>query len=123
MDDAKISGEVKRIFEEVKTLLNVPFVPRVFRAMAADPERLAATWERMKEVMMTGEADIRTKFVAAYSAALSSNNRYFASAYRAALQRLGATEQEIEELKQVVELNRELDRSTSRLNLRPDLEP
>lgn len=122
IEETEATGEVKRIFEEIKALLGLPFVPQLFRALADRPPELASTWERLKNVMVAGEVDVRTKSVAAFSAACAKDNAYFISAYGAALKRLGLTQHEIEELKRVVELTVELADKAQQLHLKPDLE-
>ena len=36
--------EVQTIYDEVKKMFNVPFVPNIFNAMANHPEYLEVTW-------------------------------------------------------------------------------
>lgn len=123
IEEAEATGPVKAAFTEIKALLQVPFVPKVFQALATDPPRLVATWDRLKTLMTAGTLDIMMKEAVALAVALAAENPYFISAHTAALKRLGVTAGELEELREVVELNLGLAAYVNDLGLAPDLTP
>lgn len=121
IDEAQATGPVKAIFDEIKATLQVPFVPSVFRALAANPAQLASMWARMKAVFGDGALDLRTRALAALAVATATRAPYFISAYTAVLKRLGATAGELEEVRRVAELSADLNAYATRLGLEPDL--
>jgi len=63
--EEKATGRVKRIFEEFKRLRKVERIPAIWRAMAANPDYLEATWNRYKAIMLKGKLDLLTKEIIA----------------------------------------------------------
>ncbi len=71
--EEKATGEVKDIYEEIKSKLAIDFVPNLYKVMAPKPAYLEANWNRVKAVMIEpGKLDRLTKEViaVAVSAAL-----------------------------------------------------
>lgn len=121
VDEAQASGPVKVLFNEIKATLQLPFVPKIFRALAVDPAQLATLWARLKTALGDGAVDVRTKVLAALAVATAARAPYFVSAYTAVLKRLGTTAAEVGEVQQVAKLAAELNIYAARLGLEPDL--
>ena len=51
--EADATGDVRRIYEEIKTEFGIDFVPNLYRVMATNPAYLAANWNRVKAIMFT----------------------------------------------------------------------
>lgn len=121
IDESHASGPIKTIYEDIKSALQLPFVPQLFQALAVNPDHLTATWDQMKAVLMRGTLDLKTKAMVALAIAAASRCPYFVSAYTAVLKRLGATESELEELMSVVQLAVGMNAYAEGLELAPDL--
>ncbi len=121
LEESQATGPVKAIFTEIKAMLQVPFVPQVFRALAANPTHLASTWEQLKAVMLSGTLDLKMKEMAALAVAATTRCPYFISAHTAALKRFGTTDEELEELMSVVQLAIGLNAYVDGLGLDADL--
>ena len=65
MEESQATGRVKGLFEEIKKTLEIPFVPELFRALAARPEQLEAVWIQVKGLFGSGSLDVKTKVLAA----------------------------------------------------------
>ena len=63
--EEEATGKVKEIFEDIKARLNIDFVPNLFRAMAAKPDFLEASWKKSQTVMGPGKLDTVTKEIIA----------------------------------------------------------
>ncbi|NIS79346.1 MAG: carboxymuconolactone decarboxylase, partial [Anaerolineales bacterium] len=48
--EEKATGKVKAIYEEIKTSLEIDFVPNLYKAMAPKPDYLEANWKKVKAV-------------------------------------------------------------------------
>lgn len=60
------TGKVKEIYEEIKRALGIEFVPNMYKAMAAKPDYLEATWNKTKTIMRgPGKLDVLTKEIIA----------------------------------------------------------
>ncbi len=56
------TGLVKEVYDDIKQVLGIDFVPNLYRVMAAKPGYLAANWNKVKTVMVqTGKLDRMTK--------------------------------------------------------------
>ncbi len=98
-DDA--IGKAKEILDEIKQTFGM--VPNFFKAQAAvDPDWLELNWHRVKRIMVApGNLDRKTKELIAMTVSLVNHCEYCSLAHEAMA---GATEQEINEAKQVIEL-------------------
>jgi alkylhydroperoxidase/carboxymuconolactone decarboxylase family protein YurZ len=63
--EEEATGKVKEIFEDIKARLNIDFVPNLYRAMAAKPDFLEASWKKSQTVMRPGKLDRRAKEIIA----------------------------------------------------------
>ena len=59
--EKKVSGKVKKIFEDIKKTRNISKIPNFWRTIANDPITLERTWKSLKQVMCKGSLDTLTK--------------------------------------------------------------
>ena len=121
MEESEATGKVKTVFDEIKATLEVPFVPQLFRALAAKPEQLEAVWTQVKGLFGSGALDVKTKALAALAVAAAQRCSYFVNIHAIALKRLGATDEEMAELLEVASLATALNTLVSGLGLEPEL--
>lgn len=66
ISEDEATGRVKEIYDDIKSQLDIDFVPNLYRAMAAKPALLEANWDRVKTIMGSdGKLDRTTKEVIA----------------------------------------------------------
>jgi alkylhydroperoxidase/carboxymuconolactone decarboxylase family protein YurZ len=64
--EEKATGIVQKIYEEIKSQLNIDFVPNLYKVMASKPDYLVSNWNRVKEIMVKkGKLDRLTKEIIA----------------------------------------------------------
>jgi alkylhydroperoxidase family enzyme len=66
---------VRRVYDEIKKTMRIPFVPNIFKALAHQPAMLEAKWESYQAVMGTGQLKRLTKELVAV--AVSAVNACF----------------------------------------------
>ncbi|UCB53005.1 MAG: carboxymuconolactone decarboxylase family protein [Candidatus Zixiibacteriota bacterium] len=77
IDEVEATGETKSIYEDIRTTLDVDFVPNMYKAMAVKPDFLEANWNRVKAVMQTpGKLDALTKEIIAVAVSAVMGCRY-----------------------------------------------
>jgi len=60
--EEEATGKVKEIYEEIKSKLEIDFVPNLYKSMAVKPSFLEANWNKVKAVMIEpGKLDRFTK--------------------------------------------------------------
>lgn len=119
--EVEAPAKVKTIYSEIKKVLGVPFVPNLFKAMAANPEFLEATWSQFKTVMGPGELTRREKELVALAVSATNNCKYCIHAHTAAVKGLGLTDKGVLELMAVVGLFNNFNKFLDGLQVEPDL--
>lgn len=70
-------GRVREIYEEIKREFGIPFVPNLYRVMAANPAYLESNWNKVKAVMFApGKLDRLTKEIIAVAVSTVQGCRY-----------------------------------------------
>ncbi len=92
------------IYREIEAAFGM--VPNFFRYMGeSDSEWLALNWERTKAIMLSeGALDRKTKELIALAVSLVNRCNYCSLAHEAMARMAGATDEELIDLKKVVEL-------------------
>lgn len=57
LSDDDASPEARAVFDDIRTKRGTEYVNNFWRALAHDPATLAATWERLQQVMAPGALD------------------------------------------------------------------
>ncbi|UCC85823.1 MAG: carboxymuconolactone decarboxylase family protein [Anaerolineales bacterium] len=64
--EEEATGKVKEVYEEIKSQLEIDFVPNLYKVMASKPGYLEANWNKVKAVMVEeGKLDRLTKEIIA----------------------------------------------------------
>ncbi|MBI4296054.1 MAG: carboxymuconolactone decarboxylase family protein [Chloroflexi bacterium] len=111
LSEGNTTWKAKEILEEIKKTFGT--VPNFFMAQAVvDPDWLELNWNREKAIMLSGGAlDRKTKELIALAVSMVNRCEYCSSAHETIAMMLGATEQEIHELKKVIELIRQFQQN------------
>jgi uncharacterized peroxidase-related enzyme len=103
ISEEQATGQTKDIFLEIKNAFGM--VPNLFKAMAADPEWLASNWQREKAIMIDdGPLDRKTRELIALTVSIVNNCEYCSLAHEAMAGQVGASKDEINHAKKVIEL-------------------
>ena len=104
LSDEQAIGEVRELYEEIRDRLGM--VPNFFRALAAaDPDWLRMSWNRWKQIMGRERAlDRKTKEMIALAVSLVNDCAYCKGAHSQMAKAAGASDMELTELREVVEL-------------------
>ncbi|MHB8393137.1 MAG: carboxymuconolactone decarboxylase family protein [Candidatus Dormibacteria bacterium] len=103
VDESEATGLVKEVYDDILTSRNLERVPNYWKALAHQPEYLAATWNKMKAVMSEGSLDRRTKEIIAVAVSATNNCSYCLSSHTDALRGMGFGDPELLELMAVVD--------------------
>ena len=103
VEEAEATGLVKEVYEEIMSSRNLAQVPNYWKALAHQPEYLAATWNKLKAVMAEGRLDRRTKEIIAVAVSATNNCSYCLSSHTDALRQMGFDDAALLELMAVVD--------------------
>jgi uncharacterized peroxidase-related enzyme len=117
------TGKTKEIYEEIKSKFGM--VPNFFQAQAAvSPEWLELNWNREKKIMLSeGALDRKTKEVIAFVVSTVNQCEYCSLAHETMALMTDATEEEINEAKQVIELFASFNSIADSLRVPCDITP
>lgn len=101
-DDAK--GKAKQVYEDIQKSFGM--IPNFFKAQAAvDPNWLELNWQREKQIMIAESAlDRKTKELIALVVSIVNGCEYCSLAHESMALMLGASQDEINDAKKVIEL-------------------
>ncbi len=104
LSEGQADNRTKEIYAEIKQAFGL--VPNIFKAQAAaDPQWLELNWARVKQVLIAdGALDRKTKELLAMAVSLMNRCDYCFWAHEHFARKAGASEQEVIEAKQIVEL-------------------
>ncbi len=102
-EEDAING-VELIYSDIKE--NLGMVPNLFKAMAAiDPIWLELNWYREKQIMIdSGPLDKKTRELVAFAVSVVNNCDYCFSAHEMMAHKKGASLEEINHVRQIIEL-------------------
>ncbi|MBW6520836.1 MAG: carboxymuconolactone decarboxylase family protein [Desulfoarculaceae bacterium] len=104
VNEQDATGKTKEIYDDIQKTFGM--VPNFFKAQAAvDPNWLELNWQREKQIMVTeGALDRKTKELIALVVSMVNKCEYCSLAHEGMARMVGASKDEINEVKKVVEL-------------------
>jgi len=117
------AGKAKEVYKEINEAFGM--VPNFFKAQGAvDPEWLALNWQREKQIMIKeGALDRKTKEIIALAVSLVNGCEYCTLAHESMAMMLGASKEEINDAKKVVELFSSFNAIADSLRVPCDITP
>jgi len=76
IDEARATGKVKAIFDDIKATKGIERVPNIWRALANHPDHLEVTWQKLKTIMRPGKLDMLTKEIIALAVSVTNGCEY-----------------------------------------------
>ncbi len=123
LSEQDATGKAKHIYQEIEEAFGM--VPNFFKAQAAvDPEWLEMNWQREKKIMIEeGTLDRKTKELIAMTVSLVNGCEYCSLAHEGVALMSGASQEEVNEVKKVVELFSSFNSIADSLRIPCDIMP
>ena len=102
LSDAEAAPEARAVFDDIRALRGTDHVNNFWRALAHDPATLAATWERLKDVMAPGALDPLVKEMLYIAVSTANGCSYCIHSHTAAARAKGMTEAQRVEMLAVI---------------------
>jgi AhpD family alkylhydroperoxidase len=102
LSDAAAGAEALAIFDDIRVKRQTDYVNNFWRALAADPALLRATWERLQAVMGPGALDPLVKEMIYVAVSTAHGCGYCVHSHTAAARAKGMTEAQHGELLAVI---------------------
>lgn len=123
VEEKDADDQVRKVYDDIKQVFRLPFVPNLFKAMGHHPVYLETTWARVKAIMGPGKLDRKTKEIIAVAVSATNGCEYCVNAHTAALRSLGLGDAEITEVMAVVDLFNGFNRFLDGMQIESDLKP
>jgi AhpD family alkylhydroperoxidase len=102
LSDEEASAEALAVFEDIRAIRNTDFINNFWRVLAHDPPLLAATWQRLKQVMGPGSLDPLTKELIYLAVSAANGCEYCVHSHTAAARAKGMTHEHYAEVLAII---------------------
>jgi len=110
IQENEVSGKVKEIFEEIKTVRQITEIPNFWKSLANNPETLERTWTSLKQVMKKGALDPVVKELIYVAVSITNGCEYCIKSHSLAAKKKGATDEMLNEMISVVGMANETNK-------------
>ena len=119
-EPAADEGDLKVVFDDIRSFYAVDRVPAVFRWMARDPGFFQSYWEATRVAFTGRRLDRLTKEILALAASMTAKSDYGVDLHLREARRLGLSDQGLTEAVEVVQLFNTVTKIADTLGLQPD---
>ena len=102
LDEETAGAEARAVFDDIRAKRNTDYVNNFWRALAHDPDQLAASWGRLQQVMAPGALDPLVKEMVYIAVSTANGCSYCVHSHAAAAKAKGMTPQMHAELLAVI---------------------
>ena len=129
VDEAGADPRVAAVFEDIRRVKQIDFVPNFWRALATNPLNLELTWARLKALMhpeaegRTGRLDPLTREIIALAVSATNGCAYCVNLHTAAARKLGLDVEALGEVLAIVGLFNATNSMADGYRVEPDVLP
>ena len=102
LSDEKAGAEALVVFDDIRAARGTEYINNFWRALAADPALLRATWDRLQQVMGPGTLDPLTKELIYIAVSVTNGCGYCIHSHTAAARAKGMTDAQYTEALAVI---------------------
>ncbi len=92
VEENEAGGQVAELFDDIKQVMGIPFVPNVHKSIAAAPNALAGSWDVMRNVYLGTTLPKSLASMILFSIASAKNCQYCSSVHQVTCMTLGVEE-------------------------------
>jgi AhpD family alkylhydroperoxidase len=120
LSDEAAAPEARAVFDDIRAARNTDYINNFWRALAADPALLRATWDRASAVMAPGALDALTKELVYIAVSVTNGCGYCTHSHTAAARAKGMTPEQHGELMAVIAMASQTNALAVALQVEPD---
>lgn len=120
LTDEAADPRARAVFDDIRAVRGSDFVNDFWRALAADPALLEATWGRLKAVMAPGALDPLTKELVYVAVSVANGCAYCVHSHTAAARAKGMTPVQHGELMAVIAMAMQTNALATATGVAPD---
>jgi uncharacterized peroxidase-related enzyme len=92
VEENEASGQAAELFDSIKQVMEIPFVPNIHRAVAAAPNALAGTWDVLRNVFLQTSLPMSLASMIMFSISAAKNCQYCSAVHQVTCKTLGVEE-------------------------------
>jgi AhpD family alkylhydroperoxidase len=120
LSDEKAGAEALAVFDDIRVARGADYINNFWRALAADPALLRATWDRLQQVMGPGTLDPLTKELIYIAVSVTNGCGYCIHSHTAAARAKGMTEAQYAETLAVIAMASQTNALATALGVETD---
>ena len=118
--DEKAGAEALAVFDAIRAARGTDYINNFWRALAADPALLRATWDRLQQVMGPGTLDPLTKELIYIAVSVTNGCGYCVHSHTAAARAKGMTDAQFAETLAVIAMASQTNALATALGVETD---
>ncbi len=92
VEENEAGGQVTELFDNIKQVMEIPFVPNIHKSVAAVPNALAGTWDVLRNVFLQTNLPMSLASMILFSIASAKNCQYCSAVHQLTCTTLGVEE-------------------------------
>ena len=92
VEENEASGQSAELFDNIKEVMEIPFVPNIHKAVAAAPNALAGTWDVLQNVFLQTSLPMSLASMIMFSISAAKNCQYCSAVHQVTCKTLGVEE-------------------------------
>jgi AhpD family alkylhydroperoxidase len=120
LSDDAAGASALAVFDDIRAKRQTDYVNNFWRALAADPALLSATWDRLQAVMAPGALDPLTKELIYIAVSVANGCGYCIHSHTASARARGMTDAQHGELMAVIAMASQTNALATALQVDPD---
>jgi AhpD family alkylhydroperoxidase len=120
LSDQEAGAEARDVFDAIRAARGTEYINNFWRALAADPALLRATWDRLQQVMGPGTLDPLTKELIYIAVSVTNGCGYCVHSHTAAARAKGMTDAQHAETLAVIAMASQTNALATALQVPPD---
>ena len=120
LSDGEVGAEALAVFDAIRAARGTDYINNFWRALAADPALLRATWDRLQHVMGPGTLDPLTKELIYIAVSVTNGCGYCVHSHTAAARAKGMTDAQFAETLAVIAMASQTNALTTALGVETD---
>jgi uncharacterized peroxidase-related enzyme len=103
MDEGAAEGEVAEVFDEIKRVMEIPFVPNIMKSQGLSASALKGTWGALSNVFLRTNLPMSLASMILYSIAAARNCEYCSAVHKMTCKTVGIDEDTLAALEKDLE--------------------
>jgi AhpD family alkylhydroperoxidase len=120
LSDGEAGAEALAVFDAIRAARGTDYINNFWRALAADPALLRATWDRLQQVMGPGTLDPLTKELIYIAVSVTNGCGYCVHSHTAAARAKGMTDAQFAETLAVIAMASQTNALATALGVETD---